>query len=151
MKQQQTAGIICSIYALVKELEQLYPGRHFTPDGHMVGSLGECLVAEDYELTLMEASNKGFDAMSSCGKEVGIKATQSKRVAFRSEAEHVLVIKINADGSYSETYNGPGDLVWSEFNGKRLPSNGQFSISLKRLTELSESLTDNQRLKKKSK
>ena len=29
------------LYELVHELEQIHPGRHFTPDGHMVGSLGE--------------------------------------------------------------------------------------------------------------
>lgn len=34
------------IYAITAELEALYPGRHFTPDGHMVGSIGEVLVAE---------------------------------------------------------------------------------------------------------
>ena len=31
------------IYEITAELEELYPGRHFTPDGHMVGSIGEVL------------------------------------------------------------------------------------------------------------
>jgi hypothetical protein len=42
----------------------MFPGRHFTPDGHMVGSLGECLVAHAYGLELQTASNKGFDAIA---------------------------------------------------------------------------------------
>ena len=36
-------------YATVRELEAMFPGRHFIPDGHMVGSLGECLAAAAYD------------------------------------------------------------------------------------------------------
>jgi len=42
-------------------------------------------VADAYGLELMAASNKGFDAVTSSGKKIEIKATQSKSVAFRSE------------------------------------------------------------------
>lgn len=42
-----------NIYKAVSELEAMFPGRPFTPDGHMVGSLGECLVADAYNLKLM--------------------------------------------------------------------------------------------------
>ena len=31
--------IVASIYALVEELERMFPGRHFTPDGHMIVGL----------------------------------------------------------------------------------------------------------------
>lgn len=37
--------IIEELYGLVRELEEMFPGRHFTPDGHLVGSIGECLAA----------------------------------------------------------------------------------------------------------
>lgn len=96
-----------ALYAAVEELEAMFPGRHFTPDGHMVGSIGECLVADAYELELMPASNKGFDAVSKCGKQVEIKATQGSSVAFRSQPEHVIAIKIFPDGRFEEIYNGP--------------------------------------------
>lgn len=33
---------IRELYKLVAQLEALSPGRPFTPDGHMVGSLAEC-------------------------------------------------------------------------------------------------------------
>lgn len=39
---------IRKIYAVVAELSALFPGRRFTPDGHMVGSLGEAIAAIDY-------------------------------------------------------------------------------------------------------
>ena len=118
--------LIKDLYSIVGDLESMFPGRHFTPDGHMVGSIGECLVADAYNLKLETASNKGFDAISKCGKQVEIKATQSKSVAFRSEPEHTIIIKILPNGEFENVYNGPGNIVWKQFEGKAMPSNGQF-------------------------
>ncbi|MGL5504982.1 MAG: DUF6998 domain-containing protein, partial [Aeromonas veronii] len=36
--------LVQQLYSTVEELEEMFPGRLFTPDGHMVGSIGECLV-----------------------------------------------------------------------------------------------------------
>jgi hypothetical protein len=36
-------NLISQLYELVDQLELMFPGRLFTPDGHMVGSLGEAL------------------------------------------------------------------------------------------------------------
>jgi hypothetical protein len=30
--------LIGDLYRIVEELETMFPGRHFTPDGHLVGS-----------------------------------------------------------------------------------------------------------------
>jgi hypothetical protein len=131
-------ALVKQLYATVSELETMFPGRHFTPDGHMVGSLGECLVADAYNLELKTASNKGYDAVTGNGLEVEIKATQSNSVAFRSQPQHTIIIKILRDGTFEEIYNGPGALVWEQFKGKRLPSNGQFQISLNKLRQLNQ-------------
>jgi len=119
--QKKFQQLVQQLYSTVDQLESLFPGRHFTPDGHLVGSIGECLVAEAYHLTLMSASNKGYDAVSQCGKRVEIKATQANSAAFRSEPEHTIVIKIKPDGSFDEIFNGPGDVVWNQFSDKPLP------------------------------
>ena len=139
-------NLIKQLYSTVDELESMFPGRRFTPDGHMVGSIGECLVADAYELELMNASNKGYDATSSCGKQVEIKATQANSAAFRSEPEHAIVIKIFPNGSFEEIYNGPGKLVWEQFKGKPLPSNGQYQISLNKLKVLNQLVDASNRL-----
>ncbi len=34
-------GLVSQLYAKVRELENLLPGRRFTPDGDLVGSIGE--------------------------------------------------------------------------------------------------------------
>lgn len=131
-------ALVRQLYDTVSDLEAMFPGRHFTPDGHMVGSLGECLVADAYGLVLRTASNKGYDAITRSGLQVEIKATQSRSVAFRCEPAHTIIIKILPDGTFEEIYNGPGGLVWAEFKDKRLPSNGQFQISLHKLRQLNQ-------------
>lgn len=141
-------ALVKQLYATVNELEAMFPGRHFTPDGHMVGSLGECLVADAYKLKLKTASNTGYDAVTEAGLEVEIKATQSNSVAFRSQPQHVIVIKILRDGTFEEIYNGPGALVWDQFTGKRLPSNGQFQISLNKLQQLNQTVAQSVRVPK---
>ena len=42
---------VADIYRAVQELEADYPGRKFTPDGHLVGSIGEVIAAETLNLT----------------------------------------------------------------------------------------------------
>ena len=126
----------------------MFPGRPFTPDGHMVGSLGECLVADAYDLELMPPSNEGFDALTKNGKKVEIKATQSKSVSFRSCPEHTIIIKINKNGTFTEYYNGPGKTIWQAFSGKRMPSNGQYQISLNKVAGLYQNVPLSQRLQK---
>ncbi|MEE0027623.1 MAG: hypothetical protein U0J70_08535, partial [Atopobiaceae bacterium] len=49
-KAQELSSIIGEIYKLTNRLEAMYPGRHFTPDGHLVGSIGEVHAAEKYGL-----------------------------------------------------------------------------------------------------
>ena len=139
-------GLVKQLYSTVLELEAMFPGRHFTPDGHMVGSLGECLVADAYDLELLTASNKGCDALSKNGLQVKIKATQANAVGFRSKPAHTIIIKILPDGTFEEIYNGPGALVWKAFEGKRLPSNGQFQISLNKLRSLNQLVATSERV-----
>jgi len=135
-----------NIYQAVSELEKMFPGRPFTPDGHMVGSLGECLVADAYNLKLMPPSNEGYDAETKEGIKIEIKATQSKSIAFRSCPEHTIIIKIKNDGTFEECYNGPGVIIWSTFKGKKLPSNGQFQISLNKVKKLFENVPNSKRI-----
>ena len=78
---------IRELYAITTELESLYPGRKFTIDGHLVGSIGEVLVAERYGLTLLPNSTQTHDAEAKDGRLVQIKATQTKRIAISSEPD----------------------------------------------------------------
>lgn len=139
------AAKIKALYGISHDLEELFPGRHYTPDGHMIGSIGEALAASYYNLELFPASEKTHDAKAPDGRLVQIKATQINRVALSSEPEWLLALKIHKDGTFSEEYNGPGKLAW-EHCGK-LQKNGQRPISLAKLRELQTAIPQSDRLK----
>ncbi len=137
--------LIRELYRLVAQLEEMFPGRPFTPDGHMVGSLAECFAEYYYGLNLYACSNSGHDAhVEDC--KVEIKATQGERVGLRSGPERLLVFRLFKDGSFEEVYNGPGAPVWALVEGRSRPSNGQFQVSLTQLRRLMESVPQEQRL-----
>lgn len=135
------------IYEIVDELERMFPGRHFTPDGHMVGSIGEAIAAYYYNISLFTASAKGHDG-SVDGRLVQVKATQGRSISISSEPEWLLVLKLTRDGDFVEIYNGPGSLVWATVSHKRRPKNGQYQVSFSRLTKLMEGVTDDQQLRR---
>lgn len=41
--QDSVAAKIKALYEISHDLEDLFSGRHYTPDGHMIGSIGEGL------------------------------------------------------------------------------------------------------------
>ena len=145
MDTERLPQIIMELYQLTNELEDMFPGRHFTPDGHLVGSIGEALAAYHYGLELLTASSKGEDAKWK-SFSVEIKATQGNRVAFRHPPERLLVLKLHLDGTWTEIYNGPGDVVWSLFSGKTVPSNGQYSVGIGTLKNLMNDVSEDQRI-----
>jgi len=126
--------LIKKIYEIVNELEGLFPGRPFTPDGHMVGSIGEVLAAEHFDLELLPPSFQGHDAKDKEGRLVQIKATQGDSIALRSEPDRLIILKIFKDGSFEKNYDGDGKIIW-ESAGK-MQSNGQRRISLSKIRGL---------------
>ena len=61
---ESVPALVARLYEIVAEFERLFPGRHFTPDGHLVGSIGE-VVAYRYGLNLRAHSAQGYDTTSS--------------------------------------------------------------------------------------
>lgn len=140
--------LLRSIYDAVDALEAMFPGRHFTPDGHMIGSLGEALAAHHYGIQLSHASSQCHDGVCE-SRQVQVKATQGNRVAMSSEPEHLLVLRLNRDGSFVEEYNGPGALVWKLVAHKPLPKNGQHQLSLATLRKLMKNVGPHERLQRR--
>src|SRR6056297_3707696 len=73
---QEVARYLDELYEAAEGLEKLFPGRKFTLDGHLVGSVGEVVAAYIFDLELNPASTQGHDAMTRNGKNVEIKLTQ---------------------------------------------------------------------------
>ena len=140
----QVPELVRRLYSLVSEFEALFPGRKFTPDGHLVGSIGEVLAAHRYALSLHAASSDGHDGTARDGRQVEIKATQGDTVALRAEPQHLIVLHLNKQGHVSEVFNGPGAPVWSSCGA--MQKYGQRSVSLSKLRKLMLQVPMSQRL-----
>jgi hypothetical protein len=91
--------VLDSLYRVVDDLETAFPGLHFTPDGHMVGSLGEALAAYYYGVKLNRASEKAHDGHVGT-MLVQVKATQGnwQRVIRAPPARALLHPPVEAFG-----------------------------------------------------
>ena len=137
-------SLIGRLYDIVDELERLFPGRKFTPDGHLVGSIGEVIAAYRYDLELLPGVAETHDAKATDGSLVQIKATQVSRIGISSEPEHLLVLKLGRDGSATEVYNGPGSIAWKAAG--KMQKTGQRPLSLSKLRKLMVSVDADERL-----
>ena len=137
---------IKELYAITNELESKYPGRKFTIDGHLVGSIGEVIVAEAYDLELLRNSTERHDAVSKNGINVQIKTTQINRISISAEPEHLIVIQILSDGSWCEIYNGPGKTAWDQAG--KMQKNGQRQIYINKLKNLMDALNESDKIKR---
>jgi hypothetical protein len=104
---------VARIYKATAELEALYPGRKFTPDGHLVGSIGEVIAAEALGLTLYPMSQAGHDAYDANG-DVQIKMTAGTRVALYAACDRLVVLQVMSPEEAEIVYDGRGQPVWGE-------------------------------------
>lgn len=128
---------VAQIYGAVQELERRYPGRKFTPDGHLVGSIGEVVAREAFGLTLYPPSYKKHDAFDAKG-DIQIKMTADSRVSMYDECDRLLVLKVVSPEEAEIIYFGPGKPVWESAGGKQ--KNGQRSIGVVKLRKLAAGL-----------
>ena len=141
----EVGELLASLYRIVERLEVLFPGRKFTPDGHLVGSIGEVIAARMFGLELLPASAPDHDAITGDGRKVQIKFTQGTRgVALRAEPDQLLVLRLAPDRSLEVVYNGNGKSPWSQ-SGK-MQKNGQRQISLARLRTIDRTVPERDRL-----
>jgi uncharacterized protein DUF6998 len=126
--------IVKRLYAIVGELKELFSNKRFTPDGHLVGSLGEVLAEYRYGLDSLPNCTECRDARARNGRLVQAKATQGKKIGLGSEPGHLVVLRLMPDRSTEEVFNGPGALTWHNAGPRQ--KNGQCPIYLSKLRAL---------------
>ena len=108
--------------------------ERISPDGHLVGSLGEIFAAAELGLSLTPPSNKGFDAVDSQGNKVEIKTTTGKSInlsASGTEATRLVVVVLDKTGEASIAFDGPAQAVWNVAGPSQ--KNGQRRVSLSKI------------------
>lgn len=143
-KDEKLSESIRELYAIVNRLETDYSqhNRHFTLDGHLLGSIGEVYATERYGIELTKSSSECHDGTTKDERkrDVQIKVTQRNTIGLSSEPKYLIVLRIDERGSFEEVFNGPGDIVWELVKDKKLPKNGQYQISLSKLRTLNENV-----------
>ena len=137
---EEVPALIGDLLKATQRLNELFEGRPFTPDGHLVGSIGEVVAEHIYDLKLQPASTPQIDAHTQDGRTVQIKLTGSNGKSFGmrwssqrklEHAEILIGLKLNETG-FTEIYNGPFPVDLLE--GRPDTSNGQVSIPISKLS-----------------
>ena len=114
--------------------------RSVTPDGHLVGSLGEIHAASILNLTLETQSNAGFDATDADGTRIEIKTTTRSSISLSAEgtlAERLVVVRLNPEnGEAAIVFDGPANTAWQMAGPAQ--KNGQKRLSLTKLAHIDE-------------
>ena len=147
---------IRDLYAIVDRLEDecVEHDRHFTLDGHLLGSIGEVYAAERHGISLYASSKKAHDGwkVDADGnrREIQIKVTQTrakrKVVPISHRPDYLIVLLVDEDGAFDEVYNGPGIKVWDLVKDKPLPTNGQYQVTLSKLRALDAEVHEEDRV-----
>jgi hypothetical protein len=148
---EQVPVLIGDLLKTTRRLNALFEGRPFTPDGHLVGSIGEVVAEYIYGLILKECSTPQIDAETKDGRTVQVKLTGEKGRSFGVRwssklavppPDVLLCLKLTAQG-FIEIYNGPFpiDLLQSKAD----TSNGQVSLSVSQLASLNSGLLPKER------
>lgn len=137
---ERTRELVQALYEITAKLRELHPHRNFTPDGILVGSIGEVLAEYHYGLSPLSVGTKCHDC-SINGLQVQIKTTQRKSIQIGEPCDHLIALKLTPSGTVSEIYNGPGELVWNIVKDKPIPKNGLYAVSFTKLQKLMESVS----------
>jgi uncharacterized protein DUF6998 len=139
---------VVQMLAIVERLFQAYPKKKFTLDGRLVGDIGEVLVEAAYDLQLYEDIKKHHDAECPDGRRVQIKATMKDNLTFPADhiPDYYLAVKIGADGSFMEIFNGSGAIAAQAIASRTKSKTNLHSISISTLLKLQKLVSTEERI-----
>lgn len=99
--------IMATLFSAQNALRALAPDFRWAGLGNLLGDYGEYVAIEAYGLTKAPAGSDGYDATTPAGETVQIKANHAaSQIGFRGAADLLLVVRVEADGDWSEVYYG---------------------------------------------
>ena len=143
MKQiSQFREAIRGLYLSVVKLQAAFPDKPFTPDGRMVGDIGEAIAALQYDVILDKKLRKHWDSylIDALGKkhEVQVKTTQKNETYLKKPPHegYLIVFKVFSNGKWECCYEGKIMRVWHSLANQQPDSTGAKFIQLERLRRL---------------
>ena len=133
--------ILATVFAAQNALRALAPEYRWTGLGNLLGDYGEFLAIDHYGLTKAGAGSSGYDAITPDGKTVQIKTNHaSQTIGIRGVADLLLVLKVQADGTWEELFYGDFQSVIAIANWSKRDS--KHSVPVRSLKRISESTSD---------
>jgi hypothetical protein len=125
---------IAEIYKIANELGSAFDINTCTPDGHLLGAIGQIAAKIAFKLEFGSQKEEHNCTGSTGVKKVNVqvRCTGRNSVALRKEPEHLIAIKIGETGRIRLLFNGPGQYVWRRIENQ---INQQKYASLKILLE----------------
>ena len=125
---------IASIYEIANELGREFNISRCTPDGHLLGAIGQ--IAAKIAFGLQFGSDKKEHNCSWSDQNriinVQVRCTGRGSVAIRKEPEYLIALEISETGKIYLLYNGPGEYVWERIKHQK---QAQKNASRNQLTE----------------
>jgi hypothetical protein len=144
---EKVPQLISRLYKITDELEAMF-GRKFTPDGHLVGSIGEAIAAYMYDVVLTAPSFKTHDAKTRDGKRlVQVKFSGgSTSFGIYGKPDYLIAMRLVNRTDIVEVFNGPGEIAWQSVGKSQ--KNGQYSMGIGKLVKLNASVPNSERIPK---
>lgn len=94
-RQEAVKHIIATIFSAQDALRDLAPEQRWAGMGNLLGDYGEYIALANYNLKKAPSGADGYDAVTSGGLKVQVKANHSSStIGFRGEADLLLVLKV---------------------------------------------------------
>jgi hypothetical protein len=141
MKKKEFTAAVKRVFDACRKLSKVSGSkRQFTPDGRMVGDIGEVIADFFYGVILDDVGSHDWDGTYK-GRKVQVKATGGDDTYLKNPLEKgdglMLVFHIDRkSGYFKNIYNGDIKRVWNALTHKKATKSGEKMISLKQLIAL---------------
>jgi hypothetical protein len=126
---------IGEIYQIADELGKAFNIDTCTPDGHLLGAIGQIAAKIAFGLEFGSQKEEHNCTWSDGLRKVNVQVRCSGRgsIALRQQPEHLIALEILETGRIRLLFNGPGESVWRRIRHQK---NAQKYVSSTALLDL---------------
>ena len=114
---------IAAIYKIANELGHEFNISKCTPDGHLLGAIGQIAakIAFDLQFGSHEKEHNCIWSDKNQTINIQVRCTGRGSIAIRKEPEYLIAIEISETGKIFLLFNGPGKVVWEKIKHQKQP------------------------------
>jgi len=105
---------ISAIYGIASELSKEFNITNCTPDGHLLGAIGQIAAKIAFGVRFGSQTNEHNCTWSDGDSilDIQVRCTGRGSIALRKEPKYLIALEISEGGNIYLLYNGPGKYVW---------------------------------------